>query len=317
MRYQETWINGPTSVNHQRKCSDRYEALKPVLDQFTRPFSVFDLGTNLGYFPFRIATDYDATCVMADTREDLESLCKENKNSIWLNHRFTIQDLKHFSASEYFDVVLALSVLHHFNDKCCEALDALLDLGKIVIVESAGRNDIGSLNYQTSDKLIDYIETLDSMKIAEHPSHTSGVLRPMYVINTESPKKLTRQTMDAHARGAPPIDVLIDSSKNHCNIRIDHLSAGVHTIEERKFIPGMNIWNFLQLGGSYPVNVEGMVKEEVVRLLNTDQWHDDLRPWNFILDKQKVHAIDVRSKWWRSEPETDGMDKCLDMMRKK
>jgi len=58
-----------------------------------------------------------------------------------------------------------------------------------------------------------------------------------------------------------------------------------------------------------------MVRDEMTRLADAGQWHDDLRPWNFVLDGRRAHAIDVRSKPWRTEPEPGALDKCLDMMR--
>jgi len=266
MRYQETWVRGEVDTNHafQRPCAPRYPAIRTALDGFSRPFSVFDLGANLGYFSFRIANDYPATCVMADTRPELGALCVKNRlpSTLWLNRRLTVQDLHQLADAEHFDVVLALSVLHHFDDKCCEALDALLDLGMLVIVESAGRDDVGSLNHRSAHKLLDHIATLPEKVelLAEHPSHKSGVQRPMYVIHTGPHRALTRQTIDATARGAPPIDVQLNADYGRCDVLINHTSCWEQdgepqvevTPEARPFIPGMNLWNFIQLNGVWP-----------------------------------------------------------------
>ncbi len=315
MRYQETWICGQaTEQEFQRPCADRYEPIHDFMMNYKRPFSVFDLGANLGYFSFRAAEDFHATCVMADSRPELLGLLKKNAglNTTWLNGRFGPSHLNSLADCESFDVVLALSVLHHFAEGWRYALDALRRLGDWVIVELPSVDDTGSLNGHLGEDMVEYVETIPGVKhLQDFPSHMSGKPRPMFLIPGLG-NRLIKQSVDALDRGAPPLkDVTIESDFDWKMIHIQH--GDVSGLEEKRpFIPGMNLWNFLLMNGSWPLKTDNMV---VQALDSMSGWHDDLRPWNFILDGQYVHAIDVGNKEWRTEPEEGGLELCLNMIK--
>lgn len=63
-RYQPVWINGQTLRDGKRESEQRYAAIRPILDKFTRPFTVLDIGCNMGYFCNRIAADYSHAVVI-------------------------------------------------------------------------------------------------------------------------------------------------------------------------------------------------------------------------------------------------------------
>ena len=81
-------------------CQRYYNAIKPILDRYKRPITVLDLGAGQGYFSFRIAHDYDSTCVMVEDNNDsyrlanqLLELCHLNsnlRNIVLLNKRMYI-----------------------------------------------------------------------------------------------------------------------------------------------------------------------------------------------------------------------------------
>jgi tRNA1(Val) A37 N6-methylase TrmN6 len=100
-RYQETWIKGSSqSIDFQRECASRYEPIKVVLEKYTRPFSVIDIGANIGYFSFRIAEDFPhATVIMVENKPDLYALCMANnlQNIIMLQTHLTGDHLQAFS----------------------------------------------------------------------------------------------------------------------------------------------------------------------------------------------------------------------------
>jgi tRNA A-37 threonylcarbamoyl transferase component Bud32 len=138
------------------------------------------------------------------------------------------------------------------------------------------------------------------------PSHVSGVIRPTVVV--EGKNTITKQTIDADRRGCAPVNVEIVSKPDMKYLKIEHK----RTTEGRSFIHGMNLWNFRLLNGKYPTKVDKMVEKAVKEM---DRFHDDLRPWNFILDGEKVHPIDFEDKLWRKTPEKEALKKCLKLLK--
>lgn len=150
--YQDVIVNDTVvAKGNGPDCATRYEAMRLVLDSLERPFTVLDIGAAEGYFSFRIAKDYGACVVMVgdpNYRENLlEKLCIVNEDLdrvILLSKKISGEELTELSKREHFDVVLALNVLHHFNEDWQEAFDAVLQLGDQVILESPPNGDSGA-----------------------------------------------------------------------------------------------------------------------------------------------------------------------------
>ncbi len=94
-----------------------YSSLKPLLEKFTRPFTVLDYDSESNYFAFRIAKEFPlATCIMAgkngELLDSMLSLCIESpdlKNILLLSKPLSIADLKNLAHTEHFDVMLAFN----------------------------------------------------------------------------------------------------------------------------------------------------------------------------------------------------------------
>ncbi len=137
-------------------CEPRYDLIKPILDFYDCPFSLFDLGAAQGYFSFRIARDYPhSTCVMAEANDTsyysrhgdmLYDLCLKNSdlnNIFYLNKRMNLSDLSFLNQKEHFDFVIAFLVVHLMHEKLQEQIkiiNTLLALGDNLIIEIA--NDV-------------------------------------------------------------------------------------------------------------------------------------------------------------------------------
>lgn len=288
MAYQPEWVRGVEKATGDRDCAERYEAIAPICWAYKRAFTVWDLGASLGYFGHRLAYDTGAFSVMVDSRPALVDVCEVNafRTTMALTRRLTVEDLRELAASECPDVVLALNVLHHFED-WRGALEAVLALGEEVLIETPGRGDTGSANYAESQKLLDAIEALSPELIAEHPSHvTAGVKRPMYRLVTRKPCVTRGYAYGGRVRprGPHPVRPHVIAS-THDEKTIHYLTG-----ESRSWAPGMNLWNWLQLGGSYPSR--SSVQAAVQKAASEVQSHGDLRPWNFILRGRSVEVID-------------------------
>lgn len=309
--YQETWVKGrSTGERYQRECASRYAAIKAFLEQYERPFSVFDLGANAGYFAFRIAEDFpQSTVIAADNKSALRTLAVTNglPNVLVLNRRLQSDDLDALAQCEAFDVVMCLNVLHHM-EAWRSVLPRLRYLGAHLIVETPGRGDTGAAGKERHDEILAWAEGSATSEMLRSNSHvTAGADRIMFHLRGWRSKQLTRQTLDAKARGAPTMGaVTVTADFETCRVTFDRG-------EDREFVPGMNLWNFLQLSGVWPENVKQRVVDEVERI--KPAWMDDLRPWNFVLTGDRAHAIDIGNKEWRTAPEPGGLDVCMRMIR--
>ena len=289
--YQPIWCNGKVNdfYQYQRDCSDRYEVVRSLASRFKRPFSVLDVGSNYGYFPVRLMEDFPgATCVLVDDKEVVPVL-KENRmldRSVVIKRKVAAKELESLARSESFDIVLGLSVLHHFEDYE-RAYNALRSLGWWTVFEIPGEDDLGAAFPERHKKIQDlfaggelgYYKSVDSY-ITSFPSHVSDTTRPLFIL--ENTPFIAEQSLDAADRDAPGY------TKFELEVDFDHayFRKGV---ERRDFIPGMNLYNFMRLGGVWP-------SPEVVEPTLEEFSHlPDRQPWNFIVGKG-IAPIDTESK---------------------
>lgn len=334
--YQPEWVRGRERGDHQRDCAARYEPIRALCETFARPFSVFDLGANLGYFSFRLASDFpDATVIAVDDKPHLAWLASENglPNVVVLPRRLGAETLARLAQCEAFDLVLALNVLHHIADPPA-ALAALFDLGRRVVVETPGALDRNAAHPEWHDALLAGLDQPHRRPelLASNPSHvTPGAVRPMVAVDGWQAKSLTRQTLDMADEGymlTRPADfrpgefrqgpalhgARIETDEGGGTvIEIDRPKAD--TTERRAFLPGINLWNAVLLGCCWPPALPDMVARAVAGIEAAGRWHDDLRPWNFVLSGGAPQAIDMGWKAWRTEPEPGGLGVCTELMR--
>lgn len=288
MSYQARWVRGVETPG-DRSCADRYALVREVVRPFTRQVTVWDIGANLGYFGCRLADEFGAVAVMIDPRPALLEVVRANAipTTIAMTQRLSAQDLAELAASEHVDVVLALNVLHHCDDPLA-ALANVLALGETVVIETPGRGDTGSAHYEVSQQLLDVLETLDVELMGTTPSHvTPGVQRPLYRVTRHKPCVTRGYAYGGRVRPRGP----------HA-VRPHRITAtlGTKTIdfadgESRPWVAGMNLWNWLQLGGRYPDRAAVRASVDLARGAD-DCAHGDLRPWNVILSGETATLID-------------------------
>lgn len=116
MTYQPVWRDGalrPVGRVDRADSGDRYETVAKQLEPLGA-FTALDLGAAEGYFTVRIAEDFRSYVTAVDDNPRLPELdCGPNGAVHVLNRRVTAGYL---AAIPRDDVVLALSVLHHFQD---------------------------------------------------------------------------------------------------------------------------------------------------------------------------------------------------------
>lgn len=148
MSYQDEWVNGMVERPGYRECERRYRLIKDVCTGLRcRNFTVCDIGANLCYFGLRLTADFpgaEVTAFESDGavyRRAQTLLALNGATRIVLhNKRLHLVDVDLMARTRGFDLVLALSVLHHTAGESDVWLAALRRLGSIVVVEAAGKD---------------------------------------------------------------------------------------------------------------------------------------------------------------------------------
>lgn len=279
--YQPIWCHGKVNDYYafQRDCAERYGVIRELASRFTRPFSVLDIGSSYGYFDVRLMEDFPrAVCVLIDNKE-VEPVLKENlmlDRSVVVKRKVGAKELMALSRSESFDIVLGLSVLHHFDDPEL-AYQAIRRLGWWSVFEVPGEDDIGAA-YPEKHRAIRDLFPASPNGFFE--SHVSDSRRPYFVL--ENTPFIEEQSLDAADRDAP--------GYNRYELEVDFDSSRFRKgVERRDFVPGMNLYNFIRLGGGWPTG------ELIDQEMEQYRGHPDFYPWNFVVGKQ-ITPIDQVGK---------------------
>lgn len=140
MIYQDTWVNGKMTAKGVRSCETRYDLIKQHLSA-NPPKSVLDIGANMCYFGLRLIEDFNCS-VMAFEYDHFDlriaNVKANDTNSLMLlNRKLSIPDLHILSQCCRFDLVLALSVLHHLPGDTSKWIEAMQCCGDSLIAEFA------------------------------------------------------------------------------------------------------------------------------------------------------------------------------------
>ena len=308
--YQDQYVNGTVIVEGKRECSSRYDAMKKVFEKYNRPFTILDIGANFGYYSIRAATEYDATAIMVESENNeiktLLNLCERNncRNKLTvLQTRLNLYKLKEISKCEHFDVILALNILHHFdNEELLEVCEIFTKLGDNLILETPPVEDSGACGQNNLKTIIDFFSNKDKIKLGEFKRHTSNTFSEMVCLKTsgsvlewpfyEYEKLFDREGVDVEGmknRGVDGAKPIVESDFNSKKMRNPRKK------EVLDWIPGINLHTFINLNGIYP-NVYNLIKKLENRNVFGDyKWDNsnkDIMTHNFILNGSNLHIID-------------------------
>jgi hypothetical protein len=138
MKYQDSW-NGKLIEVGKRECAARYKIIKSVCGELKQPFSVCDIGANMNYFGIRLIEDFDCRVVSFEFHqfEMREKLVKCNDRLMFLKRKVSLTDMYILNLCCHFDIILALSVIHHLPGSIKEWITEFRKLGDNVIIEVA------------------------------------------------------------------------------------------------------------------------------------------------------------------------------------
>jgi len=313
--YQDQYVNDEVVVEGKRDCSSRYEVMKQVFEKYNRPFTILDIGANFGYYSIRAATEYGATAVMVESEDNevrtLMDLCNQNKckdKLTVLQTRLDLYKLKEISKCEHFDVILALNVIHHFNnEEILEVCETFTKLGDNLILETPPAEDLGACGQNNLKFIVDYFSYKGGFKLGEFKRHTSNTVSEMVWFKTdrktlewpyyEYEKLFTNKNLDIERlknRSVKGAKISLDSDFNKKKI------LNPRKEERLDWIPGINLKTFIKLNGIYP-DFYNLIEKIKTRDIQTDyKWDDsnnDLITHNFILNGTDLYLIDFDDKF--------------------
>tara|TARA_B110000014_G_C20049645_1_gene545956 strand:+ start:28 stop:1185 length:1158 start_codon:yes stop_codon:yes gene_type:complete len=297
--YNDIRINGKTMSSGYRDSEKRYDQIFKFCKKFNRPISVLDLGAAEGYFTFRLSEDFSGVFIAVESnpQRKLLELCEKNNsnNILLLDKQMNLKHLKNLKEVQHFDIILALNVIHHFDEPFQDVLETLVSMSSFCFMEhpNALEND-STKNYHRLK-----IETLNIEKFKPRllnktqsglgNSINKKLDRNLWLLENTQPKTIERGwrgTSKYDDQFGPNSDIKIKS--NFDEISVDY---GLRD-EKRNWIPGIDLRTFLENNGVYPTN------HEILRLIDNMVIDDaqDLGPHNLILNGSCLFPIDQNDR---------------------
>lgn len=291
--YQDVWVRGRVRQRGARECAERFEIVRRFCSRFRRPFTVLDLGANLGYFSLRLAETFDCTTVAVEGEHGgwLEEILRANGNPrvILLRKTCSPEDLRALAEVEHFDVVLALSFIHHLEGGFQESLDTLRALGEHLILELPFDAGNGAEHLSREVRL-----PAGARRLGQGQSHRPGARRDIVLLPTPKPR-LGRPFLGARRTAPEPtIHSTWDEKRAHASRRQ----------ASRDWHPGLNLRTYLWLGGAWPLkaDIAAQIRAKAAAL----SLPAEPQPHDVILSGKEVHFIGRAGA--RPEPPSRAVD---------
>lgn len=276
-QYQDVWVHGECVSRGVRECESRYEMIASVAERFRRPFTVLDIGANLGYFSLRLAEDFDCTVLAVEGvySDWLRDVLDRNGNErvIAASRRASLQDLRILADVEHFDLTLALSVTHHVGASYSDTLEQIRRMGMATILELP--TEKGACG---QDSVKQTFVPDDGTIIGHGKSHLSGPQRPLVLLEDDKTR------LERSYWGTP---------LNDCDVEIEaswdekwKVQRGERSVWHR----GINLNTWLKLGPSWPSKAHVL---DVVGAARPNNTHGDLRPHNVVFQGDGAVFIDA------------------------
>jgi len=298
--YNDIRIKGKTLSSGYRNSEERYNEIYKFCKKFNRPISVLDLGAAEGYFTFRLSEDFPGVFVAVESnpQRKLLELCikNNNQNILLLDKQMNLKHLKNLKEVQHFDVVLALNVIHHFDEPFQDVLDTLISMCSFCFMEHP--NSLEDNSTKNSHRLKTEKMNFEKFKPQLLNKNESGLgnsvnqklERNMWLLqNTKS------KTIDRGWRGTSKYrdqfgldaEIKIQSDFNEINV-----NYGLRN-EKRNWIQGVDLRTFLEYNGVYPTT------EKIINLIDELEIDNaqDLGPHNLILNGKKLFLIDQNDKF--------------------
>jgi 2-polyprenyl-3-methyl-5-hydroxy-6-metoxy-1,4-benzoquinol methylase len=298
--YNDIRVQGKTISLGYRNSEKRYDEIYKFCKKFNRPISVLDLGAAEGYFTFRLSEDFTGVFIAVenDPKRKLLDLCIKNNNHnvMLLNKKMNLDDLKLLKEVQHFDIVLALNIIHHFDEPFQSVLDTLVSMSSYCFLEhpnSFEDNSVKNFERIKLEKL--NIDKYDPVLLNKTESGIGNscnrkLKRDLWLLTNVKPKTIDRGWRE----GAKYEDQFGPGKQIHIKSNFDKLEVEYGRREEkRKWIHGIDLRTFLESTGVYPTN--NKIIEMIDNLVIKNP--KDLGPHNLILTGNTLYAIDQKEKF--------------------
>lgn len=137
MIYQDTWKDGELVQKGKRECASRYEVVRKFCEEnFHEPFSVLDIGANMCYFGIRLIEDFGCNVLAFEFHqfEKRKAAIGDVPGLSFIKKKLKFDEILELPR---FDLILALSVLHHVQEPIGMWISRLTLRCKHLIIEHA------------------------------------------------------------------------------------------------------------------------------------------------------------------------------------
>ena len=297
--YNDIRIQGKTISTGYRNSEKRYGEIFKFCKKFNRPISVLDLGAAEGYFTFRLAEDFSGVFIAVESNPErkLLELCIKNNNRkvLLLDKQMNLKNLKNLKEVQHFDIVLALNIIHHFDEPFQDVLDTLVSMSSFCFMEHPNPlEDDSTKNFQRLEKEKLNLDSFEPVLLNKNESGLGNAFNQKLERNLWLLKNTQSKTIDRGWRGASKYDDEFGPG-NHISIKSDFDNIDVDyglRDEKRTWVQGIDLRTFLENNGVYPTNDEVLDLIDNLKIDNAK----DLGPHNLILDGESLLPIDQHDK---------------------
>lgn len=248
----------------------RYDRIKRLLDQYTRSFTLLDIGALDGWMVSAIGHAYDVTMVVISRDEggELELFCSKTDldRLILLKKNLSLAHLQRLSECEHFDVTLILDGFNTLPLMRKLMIQYVVALGDYTVIEVPhGYKKRGSST--RTDEIRAYLIENQATILEEVALHDSSLFI------AHKPKTCLTRSYWNNAEKAPEGAYHITSTFASKTLYKQALKSTT------SWYPGINLHTFKALNGVYPTSQQlEQVSGNLVNLV-----HNDYNPCNFIL----------------------------------
>ena len=184
--YQDIWLKGQVIQDGKRTCARRYKLIFDALAERYRPgFTLLDIGASEGYFSIRLAEELNARPTMMEKKREIVAIANAqgNKNLTPVIGRF---DKDTIAKQGNFDVVIALSIVHHFPD-WGQIIKQILSMGDTIIIELPAQNERSTKRADSATGMLDVLHWYNPKLIGETAGYAEETKRQLWVVDFPAP----------------------------------------------------------------------------------------------------------------------------------
>ena len=294
--YQDVELNGTVIAKGRRNCAKRWKLIK---DHIGPHDVVLDVGSSLGYFSHKIATEYPDSLVISFESEP--EMCQIQAeifrqegiyNVVVCNARLIPEELDRWVKHvDCFDTVLALSVLHHYEPGTVkDVFNNLRKLAPKIIGEGPAKREIEACGGEAKEETLKIEKSADRV-LGKVKSHLGLYMRSVWMslTGTEPWETIDRDGLDAYFG-------VSHDDRNKFNLQYH----GHWELNGKRMVPGVNAHNLKYFDVVWPE--PAWWSAQAIGAYKGLDFKSDVRWWNLLMTSTGLKAIDFMTKFPAGDP---------------